>query len=117
MFGIELIHKNKYGVNCKTFFQITVSYGKEDSGIPILQDSVTVSTYSRLQLLHPKTAEIILAVGTSMNVVFRGGPIRQIGKKSSSLKRTITSNNDAVEATDESATYPGMQVCNIFIHV
>lgn len=49
--------------------KITVSY--EYQGI-LLEDSVTVSAFQPLTILHPAKAETILAVGTSRNVILQG---------------------------------------------
>lgn len=40
-----------------------------------LTDNITVSVYEPLMAIHPKTKETLLAVGSSRNVVFKGGPL------------------------------------------
>ncbi|KRT81282.1 hypothetical protein AMK59_6258, partial [Oryctes borbonicus] len=79
--------------------KVTVSYNKDGR---FLEDTVAVSTYKPLVLLHP-TEDIVLAVGTSKQLIFSGGPqpsLTQLGN----FRRTIRSDNkqivEVVDTTD-----------------
>lgn len=89
--------------------KVTVSYGKDlqHPSYP-LEDSVTIGTYRPLKLIQPVCPEIVLAVGTTMHLIFTGGPRQPVGQPPSELKRTIkSSNNDTVDVFDVTKTYPG----------
>lgn len=48
--------------------KVSVTYGRN------LTDNVTVSAYEPLVVVHPTKAETLLAVGSSRNIIFKGGP-------------------------------------------
>lgn len=64
-----------------------------------MDDSATLSAYNTLKLLEPKRS-IVLAVGTSINLVFVGGPRPTLGR-SGDHQRVIVSEDDSIaQATD-----------------
>lgn len=73
--GISCGNIAMVGLNVGTS-KVTVTYYQDGRA---LEDSVTLSAYKPLSLVEPKT-EIVLAVGTSINLVFTGGPRPIIGK-------------------------------------
>nr|XP_022913052.1 nuclear pore membrane glycoprotein 210 isoform X1 [Onthophagus taurus] len=104
-----LIDTNKtmetIGVSCANFAvnssvvgssKISVSY---NIGGKYLQDSVVVSTYKPLTMIFPETP-IVLAVGTTIQLIFTGGPAMMHGREIQYLKGIITENSDIVEAAD-----------------
>lgn len=69
---------------------------------------MTVSTFKPLQLLHPQQREIVLAVGTTMHLVFTGGPKSQYVHPPSESNRKITNSDlEIVKAYDVTDAYPG----------
>ncbi|CAG9865544.1 unnamed protein product [Phyllotreta striolata] len=71
--------------------KVTVSYFQEGK---MLEDSVTVSAFKKLKLIEPKR-EVVLAVGTTLNLVYSGGPRPMLGR-SSEYSRTIVSENENI---------------------
>ncbi|XP_023018857.2 nucleoporin 210 [Leptinotarsa decemlineata] len=71
--------------------KVTVTYFQNGKA---LEDSVTVSAYKTLNRLEPK-GEVVLAVGTSINLVFVGGP-RPILGRLSDHQRIIVSEDESI---------------------
>ena len=75
------------GATCK----VTVTYDDPASGRQ-LKDSLQIASYRALEMVHPrpdpaskslgKKAPVLLAVGSTARVVFRGGPLPWAGKPS-----------------------------------
>ncbi|KAB0791745.1 hypothetical protein PPYR_03545 [Photinus pyralis] len=98
------------GVSCTTICivgrdvgisKVSVSYTIDGN---LLEDTVTVSTFEPLQLISPTHYDIALAVDTSIDVIFSGGPKPLVGRPSV-YKRTVLSQSDVVvsahDITDE----------------
>lgn len=64
-----------------------------------LEDSVTVSAYNALELLEPKR-EIVLGVGTSINLVFTGGPRPILGRSGDHQRVIVSEDVNIAQATD-----------------
>lgn len=76
--------------------KVTVTYNKDGK---FLEDSVTVSTYEPLKLLHP-VDDVVLAVGATKQLIFTGGP-RSSASRPNDFKRTVKSDNiNVVEVFD-----------------
>ncbi|VEN56349.1 unnamed protein product [Callosobruchus maculatus] len=81
--------------------KVTVSYyvdGKE------LEDSATVSAYNQLVQVQPKR-EIVLAVGTTINVVYSGGPRPLLGRASDHSKVVVSEDEKIATAIEVTSTY------------
>lgn len=76
--------------------KITVYYERDDM---ILEDSVTLSAYKPLNLLQPKE-QIVLAVGSGINLVYSGGPQSGIGPSNDFQRIVVSGDEDLVEAFD-----------------
>ncbi|KAI4499131.1 hypothetical protein M0802_005714 [Mischocyttarus mexicanus] len=77
--------------------QVTVAYNAD--GI-YLTDNITVSAYESLTVVHPKNKEILLAVGSSRKIVFKGGPHPWSGKSQSYSRKIISSNENIAEVIE-----------------
>lgn len=64
-----------------------------------LEDVVTISSYDPLKLLEPKK-DIVIAVGTTINLVFVGGPRRILGRYGDHQRIVVSEDNSIAEATD-----------------
>lgn len=73
--------------------KVTVSYRN-------LEDTVTVSAYKPLKLVQPAGCELVLAVGSSVEVVFSGGPRPLMGRPSEHKHVISSADPDIVTATD-----------------
>ena len=81
--------------------QITVTYKTDEI---TLKDTVTVGAFEPLELIAPKET-VVLAVGTSLSLVFKGGPQPYIGRLFD-YKRTVAStNNESVAANEARGSY------------
>lgn len=68
----------------------------------LLEDSVMVAAFRPLTVLHPASGETVLALGTSRQLVFVGGPRPWLGRgseygKSISLGDGVKSKKDTLE--------------------
>lgn len=89
---------------------ITVTYNK--NGL-YLMDNITVSAYDPLVVVHPDSGESVLAVGSSRNVIFKGGPYPWSGKHDG-YRREISSENEIVDIMEEhQVTDPDISVFKI----
>ncbi|RZC37684.1 nuclear pore membrane glycoprotein 210, partial [Asbolus verrucosus] len=87
--------------------KVTITYYQE--GL-ILEDSVTISAYHPLKRTYPKPKEkVVLAVGSSLYLVFTGGPRPQIGRQSDHQRLIVVENDMVVQAEDvtNSNSMPG----------
>ncbi|CAH1996561.1 unnamed protein product [Acanthoscelides obtectus] len=76
--------------------KVTVSYyidGME------LEDSATVSAYNQLVQVQPKR-QIVLAVGTTINVVYSGGPRPMLGRASDHSKVVVSEDEKIATAVE-----------------
>lgn len=67
--------------------KISVTYGRN------LTDNITISAYEPLKVMHPVTSETLLAVGSSRNIVFKGGPRPWAGNPQG-FRRKITAKDE-----------------------
>lgn len=77
--------------------KVTVSYTIDGR---VLEDTATINTFEPLQLIHPRYKDVLLAVGTSLHLVFKGGPRPVIGR-SSVHKRFVTTDDEEVVKTED----------------
>lgn len=64
-----------------------------------MEDAVTISAYNTLRLLEPKR-DIVLAIGTSVNLVFVGGPRPVLGRSGDHQRLVVSEDPNIAEATD-----------------
>lgn len=76
--------------------QITVTYKTDEI---TLKDTVTIGAFEPLELIAPKEI-VVLAVGTSLNLVFRGGPQPHIGRLFDYKRTVVSTNNESVVANE-----------------
>lgn len=55
---------------------------------------MTVSAFKKLTLIEPKR-EVVLAIGTTLNLVYAGGPRPMLGR-SSEFSRTVVSEDENI---------------------
>ncbi|KAF5275204.1 hypothetical protein FQR65_LT04236 [Abscondita terminalis] len=81
--------------------KVTVTYEVDNV---VLEDSVTVGTHDVLQMLHPTHSTVALAVDSSSQIIFTGGPRPYVGRPSA-YKRIVTSKFKSIvtanDVTDE----------------
>lgn len=122
----ETAETENVGISCKpvavvglgtTTAKITVSYVAEGKK---LEDSVTVSAYRKLQPLYPHLGESVLALGTSRNIVFEGGPRAWSGRSTEHSRRIDSTNKESLTVVDTTEEYrdascdSDMYVVNVF---
>ncbi|XP_066245926.1 nuclear pore membrane glycoprotein 210 [Euwallacea similis] len=88
--GISCGNIAMVGLNVGTT-KVTVSYFQDGRA---LEDAVTVSAFKQLQLLLPRK-DIVLTVGSSINLVYTGGP-RPIVGRTNEHQKTVVSENEAI---------------------
>ncbi|KAL1512846.1 hypothetical protein ABEB36_002363 [Hypothenemus hampei] len=93
--GISCGNIAMVGLNVGTT-KVTVTYFQDGKA---LEDSATVSAFRPLQLLQPKK-EIVLAVGSSINLVYTGGPRPIIGRASDHQKLVVSDNESVAIGQD-----------------
>ncbi|XP_076259039.1 nucleoporin 210 [Rhynchophorus ferrugineus] len=93
--GISCGNIAMVGLNVGTS-KVTVTYYQE--GIA-LEDSVTVSAFRPLQLLQPKK-DVVLAVGSSINLVYTGGPRPMMGRASEHQKTVVSEDETVAQGHD-----------------
>lgn len=77
--------------------KVLITYRNEDIH---LEDTVTISTYKPLRMIYPAQDEVVLAVATTMLLLFTGGP-KPVTGWPSEFKRSVTSAfEDTVVAKD-----------------
>ncbi|XP_050451905.1 nuclear pore membrane glycoprotein 210 [Cataglyphis hispanica] len=81
---------------------VTVAYNvKDDNAIDrLLMDNVTVSAYEPLVAIHPESKKTLLSVGSSRNVVFKGGPLPWTNKSQDYLREIHPSNEQIIELVE-----------------
>mgnify|MGYP005984013595 FL=1 len=78
--------------------KVTVTYYQDNL---LLEDSVTISAYFPLKLISPGPRHpVVLAVGSSVHLVFSGGPRPQIGRQSHHQRIIVVENEGIVQAED-----------------
>ncbi|KAJ8968307.1 hypothetical protein NQ314_002368 [Rhamnusium bicolor] len=77
-------------------------------GLVTLEDSVTLSSFKPLRLIEP-TREIVLAIGTSVNLVYVGGPRPIMGRAGDHQRVVVSEDEKIARATDitQFCTLPG----------
>ena len=81
--------------------KVSVTYGRT------LTDNVTVSAYEPLVVMHPAKAETVLAVGSSRNIIFRGGPLPWAGVRHSYRREARVSDNSILEVSEQETVNEG----------
>lgn len=81
--------------------KVTVSY--KTAGV-VLEDSVTVSAYKPLKMVQPAGCELVVGVGSTLEVVFNGGPRPILGRASEHKHVISSADPDIVTATDITQT-------------
>lgn len=79
--------------------KVSITYGRN------LTDNVTVSAYEPLVVLKPVKAETILAVGSSRNIIFKGGPQAWSGVMHGYQREASVSNSDILEVEEEESSH------------
>lgn len=69
-----------------------------------LEDAVTVSAYNTLTLLEPKR-EVVLAVGSSINLVYAGGPRPILGRMADHQRVIVSEDKNIATAVDVTQFY------------
>ncbi|CAG9763709.1 unnamed protein product [Ceutorhynchus assimilis] len=93
--GISCGNIAMVGLNVGTS-KITVTYFQDGKA---LEDSVTVSAFKTLQLLQPKK-DIVLAVGSSINLIYTGGPRPTMGRSSDHQKLIVSEDENIAQGQD-----------------
>ncbi|ERL89556.1 hypothetical protein D910_06921, partial [Dendroctonus ponderosae] len=93
--GISCGNIAMVGLNVGTT-KVTVTYFQDGKA---LEDAVTVSAFRPLQLLQPKK-DIVLAVGSTINLVFTGGPRPMLGRAGDHQKLVVSANNSVAQGQD-----------------
>ncbi|KAJ8985935.1 hypothetical protein NQ317_010692 [Molorchus minor] len=81
--------------------KVTVSYFQDGRA---LEDSVSLSSYNPLRLVEPRR-EIVLAIGTTINLVYSGGPRPIIGRAADHQRVVVSEDGKIATATDVTASY------------
>jgi nuclear pore complex protein Nup210 len=83
---------------CVGISDVTVTYNmNENSDNHYLIDNVTVSAYEPLTAIYPESKQTLLAIGSSRNVVFKGGPLPWTNKSQNYLQNIHLSNKQVAE--------------------
>ncbi|KAK2582107.1 hypothetical protein KPH14_004479 [Odynerus spinipes] len=77
--------------------EVTVAYNINGQ---YLTDNITVSAYEPLTVVHPKSKETLLPVGSSRKIVFKGGPHPWSGKPQSYSRKMQSSNEKIAEVIE-----------------
>lgn len=109
--GISCANVAVVGLNTGTS-KITVSY--RQNGVN-LEDSVTISAFKPLKLLHPQCDTIVLALGTTAQLVFTGGPKPSLNRPSDHRRSVQTEDITIVTAEDatENHSDPDLTVVSV----
>ncbi|KAJ8925773.1 hypothetical protein NQ315_009621 [Exocentrus adspersus] len=81
--------------------KVTVTYYQNGRA---LEDSVTVSAYNALKLLEP-SKDIVLAVGTSINLIYVGGPRPVMGRPGDHERVVVSEDASIAKAVDVTQFY------------
>lgn len=80
---------------------VTVAYNVNENNVyRYLVDNVTVSAYEPLRAIHPDSKETLLALGSSRNVVFKGGPLPWTNRSRDYSREILLSNEEIAEVTE-----------------
>lgn len=86
---------------CVGTSDVTVAYNvKEDHINRYLTDNVTVSAYEPLVAIHPESKKTLLTVGSSRNIVFRGGPLPWTNRSQDYSREIHLSNQEIAEIAE-----------------
>ncbi|EFN86735.1 Nuclear pore membrane glycoprotein 210 [Harpegnathos saltator] len=87
---------------------ITVAYNvNENNAYRYLMDNVTLSAYEPLVAIYLENKETLLALGSSRNVVFKGGPLPWTNRSRDYLREIHLSNEEIVQVLDEDPSNVG----------
>ncbi|KAJ4448520.1 hypothetical protein ANN_10538, partial [Periplaneta americana] len=78
--------------------KVTVSYTFQEHTIA---DSALIGAYRPLTIVHPESRETVLAVGTSREVLFSGGPRPWIGRASEHVHQIILEGDEKIVEVTE----------------
>ncbi|CAH1116509.1 unnamed protein product [Phaedon cochleariae] len=81
--------------------KVTVTYFQDGKA---LEDSVTLSAYKSLVRLEPKR-EVVLSIGTSINLVFAGGPRPVLGRMGDHQRIVVSEDETIAKASDVTQFY------------
>lgn len=80
---------------------ITVAYNLNENNVyRYLVDNVTVSAYEPLVAIHPESKETLLTLGSSRNIVFKGGPLPWTNRSRDYSREIYLSNEEIAEVTE-----------------
>ncbi|XP_058809329.1 nuclear pore membrane glycoprotein 210 isoform X2 [Phymastichus coffea] len=79
--------------------KVSVTYGRN------LTDNVTVSAYEPLVVVHPIKAETLLAVGSSRNIIFKGGPRPWVDSTYGYQREAHVTDNNIIEVSEFEPNY------------
>ncbi|XP_044576324.1 nuclear pore membrane glycoprotein 210 [Cotesia glomerata] len=94
------------GISCTTLTVIGTDIGSSSITVAYrangqyLMDNVTVSAYEPLTSIHPSSAETLLAVGSSRNIIFKGGPHPWTGKQNSFAREIALSDEEIIQVDE-----------------
>ncbi|XP_012215502.1 nuclear pore membrane glycoprotein 210 [Linepithema humile] len=83
-------------------FDVIVAYSVNDNNAidEYLSDNVTVSAHEPLTAIHPESKETLLVVGSSRNVIFKGGPLPWTNKSQDYSREVRLSNEQIAEVVE-----------------
>ncbi|XP_011500196.1 PREDICTED: nuclear pore membrane glycoprotein 210 [Ceratosolen solmsi marchali] len=79
--------------------KVSVTYGRN------LTDNITVSAYEPLIVVHPVKAETVLSVGSSRNIIFKGGPQAWSEIKRDYQREVSISDESILEVVEQESSY------------
>lgn len=93
---------------CVEISDVTLTYNVNENNIDhYLIDNVTVSAYEPLTAIHPEIKRTLLAVGSSRNVVFKGGPQPWTNKSQNYLQSIHLSSEQIAEVVKHEVSSSG----------
>jgi nuclear pore complex protein Nup210 len=79
--------------------KVSVTYGRN------LTDNVTISAYEPLIVVHPIKATTVLAVGSSRNIIFKGGPQAWSEIKRDYQREISVTDDSVLEVVEQESSY------------
>lgn len=93
--GISCGNIAMVGLNVGTT-KVTVTYFQDGKA---LEDAVTISSFRPLQLLQPRK-DIVLAVGSTINLIYTGGPRPILGRTNEHQKIAVSEDESIAQGQD-----------------
>ncbi|XP_014209952.1 nuclear pore membrane glycoprotein 210 [Copidosoma floridanum] len=106
---IESLDVQPVGNACKTVAIVSQSIGTSKVSVTYgrnLTDNATVSAYEPLIVVNPKI-ETLLAVGSSRNIIFKGGPLAWSSLAQGYHKNAQVGDNSILEVIEEESSHEG----------